>query len=86
MADDESTRGNDDTPPADPKEGSSKGTEHKKEQSLSPQDTEAIIDGLFKRLKESGAIPVNRGPTADTSGNAGQYLFYQAGNLYTSKD
>ena len=59
MADDESTRGNDDTPPADPKEGSSKGTEHKKEQSLTPQDTEAI-DGLFKRLKESGAIPVNR--------------------------
>ena len=43
--------------PADAKEG----TEQKKEQSLTPRDTEAIIDGLFKRLKDSGAIPINRG-------------------------
>ena len=58
----------------------------KKEQSLTPQDTEAIVDGLFKRPKECGAIPVNRGSMADTSINADQCLFYQADNLYTSKD
>ena len=58
------------TPPADPKEFTSKGTNPKKEQSLTPQDTEAIIDGLFKRLKESG-IPANRGSPADTPINAG---------------
>ena len=67
MADDESTWVNNDAPPVDPKEGSSKGTEQKKEQSLTPQDTEAIIDGLFKRLKESGTIPVNWGSTADST-------------------
>ena len=83
MGDNEGTRGNDDTPLADPKEG---GTEQKKEQSLTPQDTEAIVDGLFKRPKECGAIPVNRGSMADTSINADQCLFYQADNLYTSKD
>ena len=86
MADGKTTPPRDDTPPTDPKEGSSKDAEPKKEQSLTPQDTETIIDGLFRRLQKSGAIPVNRGPTADTPTNAGQYLVYHAGDLYTPKD
>ena len=68
MADEEK---NSDTPPADPKEGTSKGTDPRKEpQSLSPQDTEAIIDGLFKCLQESG-IPAKQGSPTDTPGSAG---------------
>ena len=44
-------------PHEDPGEGPSRGMS-----SLSKQDTEAIIEGLFKRLSESGALA---GPQGD---------------------
>ena len=75
MADGEGTLLKDNSPPTDPKEGSSKSTEQKKEQSLSHQDTEGIIDGLFRRLKESDAIPVNQ-EAIKTPSNSGQLIFY----------
>ena len=72
MADGEGTLLKDNFPPTDPKEGSSKNTEQKKEQSLS---TEAIIDGLFRCLKKSGDIPVNR-EAIETPSNSGQLIYH----------
>ena len=87
MADGDSTHAKDGSVPLDPEEGTSKDTGQQKKQSLTPQETEAIIDGLFKRFRESGVIPPQP-KASETPPNTGQCLIYQpvkAGSFQHSK-